>query len=91
MESECFIAGIRPHYRKMLADVCHRPMFSTLRLDFYEESLTECDVYGIVSYLWLNGRWMVQSVVSRFEDRPRPVAMTFIRAHDWARYIMDGS
>lgn len=86
LPNDHFVTGIRPYYREMVVQHSQSAYVEWLGLDFYRVSVTEDDVYGVVSYLWLNGRWMVESVNWRYDGRPRPVLMTFIRPLDWAKH-----
>jgi hypothetical protein len=85
-KSERLVHGIRPFYRKMR--VLYEPgnRVEHLTLDFYDETLHDGDVYGVASYLRFNGQWMVREVSWRWEDRIRPVVITFLRPSDWAKY-----
>ncbi len=79
LETDQFVTGIRPYWRRMVVNYQPGERIEHLYLDFYDEKLTDDDVYGIVSYLRFNGLWMVREVSWRYEDRIRPVLLTFIR------------
>jgi hypothetical protein len=85
-ETEYFVMGLRPYWRRMLVGYEAGTRIEHLYLDFYGESLRESDVYGIVSYMWLTGRWLIRETAWRYEDRIRPTVLTFIRPTDWAKH-----